>query len=137
MPMRAGCGGISAAGSKLAAGPLHLTGGAAAPAVVCRGLIQFGNNAPKELHAWVTIRPDALDLRFASAGDSWGQSYRYTRDASGDYSVRLPAGWMNYSPSQRLLRASMVSSYEGDDEDPNNPYPVTYTQRISFRASCA
>ena len=101
--MRVACGG-SVAGAEPATGPLHQAGAlfraagpATAPAVVCRGLIQFGSNDPKELHAWVTIRPDALDLRFASAGDSWRQSYRYTRDASGDYSVQLPAGWMSYS----------------------------------------
>ena len=143
-PLRVACAGDSGAGAEPATGPLHqasalvgAAGAAGASPVVCRGLIQFGSNKPKEFHAWIAIRPDALDLRFASAGDSWRQSYTYTRTAAGDYSVRLPAGWMSYSPSQRLLRASMTSSYEGDDDDPNNPYPVTYSQRISFRASCA
>lgn len=107
------------------------------PQMQCRGTLYSRGNADGSF---------AADLSFAGGQavlslrpDAYRFSGRYPFSQSGgriDILMRNNIT-VSYFPGTGELAFSFVNYWEDDDIDPRNPFPVEYSARIDYRATCS
>ncbi len=78
--------------------------------------------------AVIDFRPDAYDL---------SGRYRFSHSGGAVVLTLRDNVFVRYEVASRSLSAGFMHYWGGEDVDPRNPFPVQYSERIDYRATCS